>query len=132
MTRASSIDAASRSEPPLTCIIFSSLEHAFAQARMRRRSESDALAMMSALLSEAARERATARARAILRTRQRSETLERAVSSMGDVDLDAAWRAALRGDTLVTEARMLPHVQAPLKPTPKGSPWRGSGWLSKR
>lgn len=132
MTRASSIDAASRSEHPLTCLIVSSLEGTFAQVRMRTRDESDALAMMQALLSEAARERATARARAILRTRQRSETLERAVASMGDVDLDAAWRAALRGDTLVTDARMLPHVQAPLKPTPKGSPWRGSGWLGKR
>lgn len=99
---------------------------------MRTRSESDALAMMQALISEAARERAEARARAILRTRQRTETLERAASSMGDVDLDAAWRAALRGDNAVTEARMLPHVMAPLKPAPKGTPWRGSAWLTRR
>lgn len=132
MTRATAIDAEKRSEPPLTCLIVSSLEDAFAQVRMRSRVESDALALMQALVSEAARERAEARARAILRSRQRTETLQRAASSMGDVDLDAAWRAALRGDSAVTEARMLPHVMAPRTPTPKGSPWRGSGWLSKR
>lgn len=132
MTSASSIDAENRTVVPLTYLIDCSLEAHFAQVRMRTHARRDALAQMQAMLSETARARADERARTLLSQRRRTETLQRTVSSMGDVDLDAAWRAALRGDSAVTEARMLPHVMAPLKPTPKGTPWRGSAWLSKR
>lgn len=62
-----------------------------------------------------------------------ARVLRDAARRMTDVDLDVAWRAALRGDRAVVDARVLPHVDARvLKRTPKGSPWRMSGWLSKR
>lgn len=132
MKRVSSIDAAGRTVLPLTHLIVSSLEGAFAQVRMRTRARRDALAQMQALVSETARTRADERARTLLGQRRRGETLQRAASSMGDVDLDSAWRAALRGDEAVLHARMAPHVREPRRAPIKGTPWRGGAWLSKR
>jgi hypothetical protein len=56
-----------------------------------------------------------------------------AARRMTDVDLDAAWRAALRGDSRTMLDRVTPHVDArKRKRARKGSPWRMSGWLSRR
>lgn len=58
-----------------------------------------------------------------------ARTLADAARRMTDVDLDVAWRAALRGDGQVVEARLRPHVRA-ATPTrrAKGSPWRTTGY----
>ena len=56
-----------------------------------------------------------------------------AARRMTDVDLDTAWRAALRGDDATMLARVTPHVDPRKRKRPrKGSPWRMSGWLSRR
>jgi hypothetical protein len=65
--------------------------------------------------------------------RLNARVLRDAARRMSDVDLDVAWRAALRGDHAVVDARVLPHADVrKRKRTPKGSPWRASGWLSRR
>lgn len=136
------IDAVGRTVLPRTSLIVPSLaqqqgraiEDAYAEVRRRARrgAVTDALAYTQALVTATTRERQGIQARELLRTRKRDEVLLRAVSRMNDVDLDSAWRAALRGDSDTLDARVLPHVTAPRKRTPKGSPWRSSGWLSKR
>lgn len=135
-TRRRSIDAASRSELPLTGIIDASIEASFAgiRAGMCRREGLDALQRMQSMLSELAYDRARHRALACLDAthKARAVSLERAAQRMHSDDLDAAWNAALRGDTQVLERCLTPHLTPPPKRTPKGSPWRASGWLSRR
>lgn len=46
-------------------------------------------------------------------------------------DLDAAWRAALRGDVSVALARVADHVTVP-QVEAVGTPWRLTGWLSRK
>lgn len=85
------------------------------------------------LLALASRVTAHRDAREIL-TQSRStslDALKRAASRMHDVDLDSAWRAALRGDTQVLDARVLPHVTRRPRRDAGGSPWRTSGWLTR-
>lgn len=133
--RTTSIDARRRAELPRTCLIVSSpIEAAFAGVRtsMRSHARQDALALMHALLAEATRTRQHAKARTLMSGRKRTDTLQRAVTRMSAVDLDSAWRAALRGDAGVVDARVLPHVTQAPKRMPKGSPWRSSSWLSRR
>lgn len=129
-----SIDARRRAELPRTTLIVPSIEAAFAGVRtsMRSRTRPDALALMHALLAEATRTRQQAKARALMSGRTRTDALQRAVSRLSAVDLDSAWRAALRGDHVVLDARVLPHVARAPKRMPKGTPWRSSGWLSGR
>jgi hypothetical protein len=63
--------------------------------------------------------------------RERRTVLERAVARMHVDDLDAAWRAALRGDLPAALLRVADHVtEAPVEL--QGTPWRLTGWLSKR
>jgi hypothetical protein len=63
--------------------------------------------------------------------RKRLTTLERAISRMHVDDLDAAWQAALRGDLPSALLRVADHVtEAPVEL--QGTPWRLTGWLSKR
>ena len=70
--------------------------------------------------------------RALMGKRSTAHVAE-AARRMTDVDLDTAWRAALRGDDATVLARVTPHVDPrPRKRTRKGSPWRMSGWLSRR
>jgi hypothetical protein len=93
----------------------------------------DALDWLRESLAAASRDRARLRARDLLYTRTRTsqDTLGRAAARMTDVDLDAAWRAALRGDTHVLVTRLANNVGSPRKRARKGSPWRASGWLRK-
>lgn len=133
-----SIDARRRAELPRTCLIVSSIEDQFAQEQRARKQRAsarmrpDALALMHALLAEATRTRQHAKARTLMSGRKRTNTLQRAVTRMSAVDLDTAWRAALRGDDATLDARVLPHVTQAPKRTPKGTPWRSSSWLSRR
>jgi len=70
---------------------------------------------------------------ATMPTRRATSALARAVKQMGDVDLDTAWRAALRGDDATMRARLSPHVDARSQARKRtGSPWRESGWLTGR
>lgn len=62
---------------------------------------------------------------------ERRDTLTRAVSRMHGDDLDAAWRAALRGDVNDALIKVADHVTAPPVEA-MGTPWRLTGWLSKR
>lgn len=91
-----------------------------------------ALALVQAKDDEArlARRRQLALARERLRSAPRS--LVAAVARLDDVALDTAWRAALRGDSAVLEARVLPTVRAAAPRPRKGSPWRAPGWLGRR
>jgi hypothetical protein len=132
--RGSSIDAVDRAEHPLTYVIDSSLERSFAHIRMRRRTQRDALTLMRELLGDLASARSHALMLACMGKPKRARTvsLERAAQRMLDVDLDSAWRAALRGDDTVLHDRLAPHVSAPPRRPPKGSPWRSSGWLTRR
>jgi hypothetical protein len=61
----------------------------------------------------------------------RRATLKRAVSRMHVDDLDVAFRAALRGDMTLALHRVAPSVTRPVD-VPTGTPWRLSGFLSKR
>jgi hypothetical protein len=99
-------------ELPRICLIDSSIEARFAEILSRRTKQNLA---------------------ALRGPRINARVLREATRRMTDVDLDVAWRAALRGDSQVVEARVLPHVDVrALKRSPKGSPWRMSGWLSRR
>jgi hypothetical protein len=70
--------------------------------------------------------------RALMGKRSTAHVAE-AARRMTDVDLDTAWRAALRGDDATMLARVVPHVDPrKRKRARKGSPWRMSGWLSRR
>jgi hypothetical protein len=87
-------------------------------------------------LAAASRDDQRMRARHLLtaekRRRTREDVLSRAAARMSDVDLDSAWRAALRGDTRVLTERLTPHLSPPRKRVKAGSPWRSSGWIAKR
>jgi len=61
----------------------------------------------------------------------RRETMSRAVARMHTDDLDAALTAALRGDLDAALARMADHVSTRVRER-VGTPWRMTGWLSKR
>ena len=99
-------------ELPRTCLIDSSIEARFAEILTTR---------------------AAHNLDVLRRPRINARVLRDATRRMSDVDLDVAWRAALRGDRAVVDARVLPHVDTrTIKRTPKGSPWRMSGWLSRR
>ncbi len=57
--------------------------------------------------------------------------MERALSRMHHDDLDAAWRAALRGDVDAALQRISDHVSTqPQKH--HGTPWRLTGWLTRK
>lgn len=108
------------------------IEDAFAQYRRGYRAflPSDLNGTLFHLRLEASRARERRLAHAVLNTQRRGKLLSRAVSHLTDVDLDSAWKAALRGDRDTVEARVLPHVDPrPSKRRRKGSPWRASGWL---
>ncbi len=62
---------------------------------------------------------------------RRRETLTRAASQMHPDDLDSALVAALRGDHDQALARMADHVSTRARER-SGTPWRMTGWLSKR
>ena len=122
--------ATSRTVFPLRSIIVHSIEERFAHLRARQS------VSMDDLLALASRETRRVTHTRLLLTQSRSKA-QRALSDacrrMGDVDLDTAWRAALRGDDAVMHERVLPHVQAPMMTRQrKGTPWRMSGWLSRR
>lgn len=121
---------ADRAELPRTSIIDGSIAGRFAEIAGRE-PRRDARGLL-ALASSACRE---IRARALLESsrRVRTRALERAAKRLTDVELETAWRAALRGDTATTSARILPHVatETPTR-THAGTPWRASGWLTKR
>jgi hypothetical protein len=82
-----------------------------------------------ARLSRARQERA-AQAAIEQSTHRSQDLLRRAAVQMSDVDLDSAWRAALRGDSDVLHARLLPHVDTRTRKQPhRGSPWRRASCL---
>lgn len=67
------------------------------------------------------------------RLRRPRLVLSDAVARMHDVDLESAFTAALRGDLSVTYGRISGYVSERARATEKkGTPWRQSGWLSKR
>lgn len=87
-------------------------------------------ALTQAYEDEARLARARIEEQARARVQANLRALRPAVARLTDVDLDSAWRAALRGDQAVLDARVLPQVRTgPVKRTPKGTPWRASGWL---
>lgn len=124
--------ATSRTVLPRTTIIVSSIEEMFAHLRARHPER----VRMDDLLALASREARRVTHTRLLLTQSRSKAqkaLSDACRRMGDVDLDTAWRAALRGDDAVMHERVVPHVHAPSNTrTRKGTPWRMSGWLSRR
>jgi hypothetical protein len=124
--------ATGRTVFPLKHIIVSSIEERFAHLRARQRER----VRLDDLLALASSETRRVTHTRLLLTQSRSKAqkaLSDACRRMGDVDLDTAWRAALRGDSAVMHERVLPHVQAPsLTRQHKGTPWRMSGWLSRR
>ena len=66
------------------------------------------------------------------RHRGRGLVLKNTVARMHVDDLDSAWHAAMMGDVdraLRIMARDVPGVEQGAQ---KGTPWRMSGWLSKR
>ena len=87
-------------------------------------------------LIESNRAAQTETARALLNQAPRkraSEAVAKAAAHLTDAELDSAWRAALRGDQAVVEARILPHVDARSTRRRRATtPWRASGWLKKR
>lgn len=129
-----SIDGLEYAEHPLTHLIHCSLEREYERTRARFYAPTDALALMHALISEATRTHQRTRALDLEQAsaRKRTHTLERAVASMLPVDLDTAWRAALRGDDAVLSARITPHLRRPRASEPQGTPWRRSGFASRR
>lgn len=123
-------DAGHCAELPRTSIIVP-----FVHAHRRIRSKPvSAEQWMRDALAAASRDDQRMRARTLLdtRARTRADVLSRAAARMSDVDLDSAWRAALRGDTRVLADRLTPHLTPPRKRARSGSPWRSSGWLAKR
>jgi hypothetical protein len=124
--------ATGRTVFPLRSIIVPTIEERFAHMRARQRER----VRMHDLLALASREARRVTHTRLLLTQSRSKAqkvLSDACRRMCDVDLDTAWRAALRGDSSVMHERVLPHVQAPsLTRQHKGTPWRMSGWLSRR
>lgn len=120
-----------RAELPLRCVISASIEDAFADLRSRTPTDENAHVVLTNMLAGYSRARRRLDAHAVLRTPRRAAVLRRACAHMTDVDLDAAWRAALRGDLTTVDARVLPHVD-PRKPAlkRKGSPWRSSNWVT--
>jgi hypothetical protein len=103
-----------RTELPRTCLIVPSIEARFAEILGKRTAHNSAVM-------------------ALARPRTRVRTLAEAARRLTDVDLDVAWRAALRRDDDVVEARLAPHVRtlAPAR-SPKGSPWRKAGYKAGR
>ena len=65
------------------------------------------------------------------RKHERRATMARAVSRMHGDDLDAAWRAALRGDVNDALIKVADHVTTPAVEH-VGTPWRLTGWLSRK
>jgi putative alpha-1,2-mannosidase len=124
--------ATGRTVFPLTTIIVPSIEARFARMRALQRAN----VRMDDLLALASRETRRVTHTHLLLTQSRSKAqkvLSDACRRMGDVDLDTAWLAALRGDDAVMHERVLPHVQSPpMTRQHKGTPWRMSGWLSRR
>jgi hypothetical protein len=117
---------------PLTHVIVPSIESQYLGVLRSTRTH-DAQVLLRNMLAGASRAQQRLSAREIL-TQSRStslDALKRAASRMHDVDLDSAWRAALRGDTQVLDARVLPHVTRRPRRHPGGSPWRTSGWLTR-
>lgn len=68
-----------------------------------------------------------------LKSHRGKQTLAGAASRAPELDLDAAWTFALRGDLEQAWSRLAGYVRdkAPA-PEPEGTPWRGEGWLSRR
>jgi len=106
------------------------LMYARIQARARTLSPADLLAQAQLHVGACESRRALTGSR----SRSRSTALlADAARRMTDVDLDAAWRAALRRDDATMLDRVTPHVDPRKRKRPrKGSPWRMSGWLSRR
>lgn len=106
--------------------------------RAQKQARTDAQSQLEAALIERARQTQSRQARAVLYQaprRRAQEALGRAVAHLTDAELDAAWRAALRGDSAVLEARVLPHLDGRStrrKGSRTSTPWRASGWLRKR
>jgi hypothetical protein len=117
---------------PLTRVIVPPIERQFLRV-LRRTPSHDARVLLGNMLAGASRAQQRIEAGEILTrsTRRSKDALGRAVRRMTDVDLDTAWRAALRGDERVLDARVHPHVTRPPKRGRSGSPWRTSRWLSR-
>jgi len=102
------------------------LIYARVQAHARTLSPADLLAQAQLYVGACEARRALTGSRS-------TALLADAARRMTDVDLDAAWRAALRRDDATMLDRVTPHVDPRKRKRPrKGSPWRMSGWLSKR
>lgn len=123
---------AHRAEHPLTHVIEGTpIEDAFATIRRQMSTRADTSALLANMLAGYSRAHQRLSARAVLRTYRRVDVLRRACSHLTDVELDTAWRAALRRDQVSVDRRVLPHVDArPRKPARKGSPWRAPNWIT--
>jgi hypothetical protein len=119
---------AERAELPLTGVIYAPIERQY-QGLSRGIRPGD----WTALLAFARASVHACASRRALASRRSPALLRDAARRMTDVDLDTAWRAALRGDDATMLARVTPHVDPrPRKRKQTGSPWRMSGWLSRR
>jgi hypothetical protein len=90
--------------------------------------------MLHTMLMEARRAERRSRNLSRITAKKKSErraTMARAVSRMHGDDLDAAWRAALRGDMNDALIKVADHVTTPAV-EPTGTPWRLTGWLSRK
>ena len=64
--------------------------------------------------------------------RTRGRLLTNTVARMHEDDLDSAWHAVMMGDVDRALRIMARDVPSASRPGHKGTPWRMSGWLSKR
>ena len=64
--------------------------------------------------------------------RTRGRLLTNTVARMHGDDLDSAWHAVMMGDVDRALRIMARDVPGAVQPGHKGTPWRMSGWLSKR
>jgi hypothetical protein len=101
------------------------------RAQTRRMTVRDTLHMMMMESQLAQRRSRNLSKLSAKRKSERRATMARAVSRMHGDDLDAAWRAALRGDMNDALIKVADHVTTPAVEH-VGTPWRLTGWLSRK
>lgn len=109
-------------------------EYRRVRALTRTHRRENAAEMLSTLLSQARLAVGQSRALRMLedvRRAQRTRTLRDAVMRMHGDDLDSAWNAALRGDVSLALRRVAVHVRE-VRQERSGTPWRMTGWLTRR
>ena len=103
--------------------------YADVQSQTRQMSLHDLLAQASRIMTR--RENVRALSQTGARGHRRRKVMARAVNRMHADDLDAAWRAALRGEYEAAVALVAESVSVERVDAHKGTPWRKSGWLNR-